>query len=207
MSGFLSCSGSRVADPILSRVQSSPAPTDSNAAAKVPLTNSTTANNSPASLSDSSIPKKFTLSQDSADDKYKDVVFNHEAHALQNYSPDGKSQIACAECHHTDQPKSALKPPLTTSERDVVMTFETWKTFTRKVSDCRACHFQDTNVPEDKEIPSIAKSGGGRKYLNNRNAYHTNCGDCHEAAAAARPELRKKAGFAPAIEGPGNCAI
>jgi hypothetical protein len=28
------------------------------------------------------------------------------------YSPDGKSPIACTECHHTDQPKSALKPPL-----------------------------------------------------------------------------------------------
>ena len=67
-------------------------------------------------------PKEVTLGKDSQSDKYGEVPFNHENHATKNYSVDGKSAIACTECHHTDQPASALKPPLKTSERDVVLT-------------------------------------------------------------------------------------
>src|SRR2546429_5452247 len=67
-------------------------------------------------------PKEVTLDKDSQSDKYGEVPFNHENHATKNYSVDGKSAIACIECHHTDQPASALKPPLKTSERDAVLT-------------------------------------------------------------------------------------
>src|SRR4051812_6241048 len=52
------------------------------------------------------IPKQFVLDQDAADPKGGPVTFNHDSHAFQNYSVDGKSPIACVECHHTDQPKS-----------------------------------------------------------------------------------------------------
>src|SRR5215210_6677956 len=97
-------------------------------------------------LSDSKdLPKKVTLGKDSTHDE-GEVAFDHETHSFKKYSPDGKTDISCAECHHTDQPKSALKPPLVSSERDVVMTFDTWKASSQKVTQCRECHFQDGNV-------------------------------------------------------------
>src|SRR2546429_7621134 len=67
-------------------------------------------------------PKEVTLDKDSQSDKYGEVPFNHENHATKTYSVDGKSAIACTECHHTDQPLSTLKSPWKPSERDVVLT-------------------------------------------------------------------------------------
>jgi len=148
---------------------------------------------------DKSIPKEFVLDQDAADPKGGPVTFNHDSHAFQNYSVDGKSKIACIECHHTDQPKSALKPPLLTSERDVALTFETWKASTQKVTHCRDCHFQAGNVPDDKEMPTVTYNTAGKSKtvdLDNQYAYHKNCNECHDAAAAARPDLKGKPGFA-----------
>ncbi len=152
----------------------------------------------PSQVLGQSIKKKFVLSQDSLSE-YGDSPFDHETHALKNYSPDGKSVIACIECHHTDQPKSALKPPLLTSERDVTLTLETWKTSKQKVSECRACHFQDGDVPDDKEMPTAVYTDGGKKTvkdLNNELAYHINCNTCHDAAFKLRPELKGRPGFA-----------
>lgn len=148
--------------------------------------------------SNKTMQKEFTLAKDSLSE-YGEAAFNHETHAFQKYSPDGKSAIACVECHHTDQPKSALKPPLLTSERDVTLTFETWQKSSQKVSKCRDCHFQEGNVPDDKEMPTAVYKEGDRettKNLNNELAYHINCNTCHDAAAALRPELKKKKGFA-----------
>lgn len=145
-----------------------------------------------ANVSDKKIPKDFTLGQDSFSE-YGEVAFDHDTHAFQKYSPDGKTVVGCVECHHTDQPKSALKPPLLTSERDVILTLATWQKSSQKVSSCRSCHFQDGEVPDDKEMPT-----DGTRELHNENAYHINCNTCHDAAAAARPELKKKKGFATA---------
>src|ERR1700716_1680004 len=64
-------------------------------------------------------PKEVVLDKDSQSDKYGDVAFNHENHTTKMYSIDGKSVLSCVECHHTDQPASALKAPLKTSEREV----------------------------------------------------------------------------------------
>src|SRR5687768_17509879 len=72
-------------------------------------------------------PKKVVLDKDSLDDKWGEVAFDHETHSLKNYNPDGKSVTSCAYCHHTDQPKESLKPPLVTSERNVVLTAEVLK--------------------------------------------------------------------------------
>ncbi len=141
--------------------------------------------------SDKTMKKEFTLAKDSLSE-YGEVAFNHNTHAFQNYSPDGKSAIGCVECHHTDQPKANLKPPLVTSERDVVLTFETWKASDKKVTECRACHFQEGSVPDGKEMPV----GAGGKELNNELAYHINCNTCHDQAAKLRPEVKKKPGFA-----------
>ncbi len=144
------------------------------------------------------IPKDFVLGRDSLTE-YGDVPFDHDTHAFKPYSPDGKSVVACVECHHTDQPKSALKPPLFTSERDVVLTFETWQASNQKVSECRSCHFQDGNVPDDKEMPTATYIERGKsvvKDLNNELAYHINCNTCHDEAAKLRPEVKGRPGFA-----------
>ncbi len=170
--------------------QTNPTPPPANAA---PAT-------TPPKSGDKTIPKEFTLSKDSLSE-YGESPFNHENHAFKPYSPDGKSVVGCTECHHTDQPKSALKPPLATSERTVALTHESWKTSAQKVNECRTCHFQAGNVPDDKTMPTATYTEGGKsvtKDMNNEIAYHINCNTCHDSAAAIRPELKKKAGFATA---------
>jgi hypothetical protein len=161
------------------------APTPANTAATAPAGNKT-------------MRKEFTLGQDSLSE-YGEVAFNHESHAFKPYSPDGKSVVGCVECHHTDQPKSALKPPLLTSERDVTLTFASWQASPQKVNECRHCHFQKDNMPDDKEMPTATYTEGGKsvtKDLDNELAYHINCNTCHDQAAALRPEVKKIPGFA-----------
>src|SRR2546425_7701091 len=60
-------------------------------------------------------PKKVKLDTNSLDDKWGEVAFDHETHSTKNYNPDGKTVTGCVVCHHTDQPKENLKPPLVTS--------------------------------------------------------------------------------------------
>lgn len=143
------------------------------------------------------IPKEFTLGTDSLDSQYGEVPFNHDNHAFMKYSPDGSSVMGCIECHHTDAPKSALKPPYVTSERDVVLTLDTWRASNQPVTHCRTCHFQQDNVPEGKTMPKTDKE------LDNRIAYHKNCNECHDEAARLRPNLKSKPGFATGKD----CAI
>jgi cytochrome c553 len=146
------------------------------------------------------MPKKVTLAKDSTDD-HGEVAFDHDSHSFKKYSPDGKTDISCAECHHTDQPSSALKPPLVLSERKETLTAESLKKAdAAPVKSCRTCHFQEGNVPEGKEMPSSTskddKGKATKKEVNNELAYHNNCNSCHDAAAKLRPELKKKPGFA-----------
>jgi hypothetical protein len=143
---------------------------------------------------------KLTLGKDSSSE-HGEVPFNHDTHSFNKYSPDGKTNIGCAECHHTDQPKSALTPPLVTSERTVTLTAEALKKAdAAPVKSCRTCHFQESNIPDGKEMPTIAtKDAKGKdemRELSNEVAYHNNCNTCHDAAAKIRPELKKKPGFA-----------
>ncbi len=176
------------------RAQAGPTPPANMAANATNSSNAnaaaTTAATPKPAAGDKSIPKTFTLAQDSASE-YGEVTFNHDSHAAGMYSPDGKAAVGCVECHHTDQPKSALKPPLVTSERDVALTMDSWKASTQKVNTCRSCHFQEGSVPDGKTMPAA-----GGKDLTNELAYHINCNSCHDAAAKLRPELKKKTGFA-----------
>ena len=147
---------------------------------------------------DKKIPKSFVLGKDSLSE-YGEAAFDHDTHAFKPYSPDGKSVVACIECHHTDQPKSAMKPPLVTSERNETLTMEVYQKTSQKVSGCRDCHFQEGNVPEGKVMPTATYTDTGSpktKNLNNELAYHINCNTCHDAAAKLRPEIKKKPGFA-----------
>ena len=150
------------------------------------------------------LPKKVTLSKDSQSDKYGEVAFDHDTHSFKPYSPDGKSIIGCAECHHTDQPESALKPPLKTSERKVVLTVEALKAPDAVgVKSCRACHLQ---VGDDsKEMPVITYAGKTTpSKLTNELSYHINCNTCHDAAIAARPDLKGKI---PGTNDCGKCHV
>src|SRR5438132_4310904 len=88
-------------------------------------------------------PKKLKLGTDSLDDKWGEIAFDHENHTIKNYSPDGKTTGTCVECHHTDQPKEKLTPPLVTSERNVVLTADVLKdAAAAPVKGCRSCHLQ-----------------------------------------------------------------
>ncbi len=145
------------------------------------------ANTSAASASGGkAIKKSFVLGSDSQSE-YGEAAFDHENHAFKNYSPDGKSVLGCVECHHTDQPKSALKPPLLTPERDEILTMAVFQKSSQKVKGCRDCHFQDGNLPDGKTMPTA-----NNKDLNNQLAYHLNCNTCHDAASKLRPDLKAK---------------
>lgn len=135
-------------------------------------------------------PTRVKLDSDSLDDKWGEVAFDHETHSVKKYNPDGASTTACTFCHHTDQPKESLKPPLTTSEREVVLSAEVLKDAAAKpVKACRQCHLQAGD--DSKQLPSITKDGKQVK-MDNEHAYHINCFECHDAAIKAKPELAQK---------------
>lgn len=208
---FLNDAGS---SSILAQVRPTPTPpananarVSANAAANTPAQKPAPAANAPvptqaAGGSDKKIPKTFTLGKDSQSE-HGEAPFDHDTHAFKMYSPDGKSAIGCVECHHTDQPKSALKPPLVTSEREVVLTLETWRASAQKVKECRSCHFQSGNVPDGATMPTATYEERGKqvtKDLNNELAYHINCNTCHDAAAKLRPEVKGRPGFATSTD-------
>lgn len=140
------------------------------------------------------LPKKVDLDKDSISDKWGTVAFDHETHSTKNYSPDGKTMITCVDCHHTDQPESALKPPLKKSERKVALTLEALKApDALGVKICRTCHLQVDGDPA--QIPKVTYPGADTPTkLTNDNAYHLNCEVCHDNAIKARPELKDKIG-------------
>lgn len=147
-------------------------------------TASNTSTTSTSTAGGKKIQKLFILGSDSLSEE-GEAPFDHENHAEKNYSPDGKSVVACIECHHTDQPKP--QPPLFTSERAEILTMAVYQKSSQKVSGCRDCHFQDGNVPEGKTMPTANK-----KDLNNELAYHINCNTCHDAAFKLRGDLKTK---------------
>ena len=135
-------------------------------------------------------PKKVKLDSDSLDDKWGEVAFDHETHSVRKYNPDGASVTPCTFCHHTDQPKDSLKAPLVTSERSVALTADVLKDAAAKpVKMCRACHLQAGD--DSKELPVVTKDGR-RVKMDNENAYHINCFECHDAAIKAKSELAAK---------------
>jgi hypothetical protein len=194
LAGLFIVSGADMA-AVLAQVAPKPTPTPTPAANPSPATTAAPTPAPAASPTGSGtgkkITKNFTLGKDSASE-HGDVPFDHETHAEGKYSPDGKSVIACVECHHTDQPKSALKLPLVTSERSVTLTMDVWRSSTQKVSECRTCHFQKGNIPDGKEMPVLDNG----QELDNEYSYHQNCNTCHDAAARLRPTLKGKKGFA-----------
>ena len=131
-------------------------------------------------------PKNVVLNQKPKTTKSPDkevVPFNHETHSLKNYSADLKSVPSCAECHHTDQPKSALKNGLVTSEREETLTTALLaKADAKPVKSCASCHSQAGTKPSGwPELVTFTRANGDEVELTNENAYHINCIECHES--------------------------
>lgn len=139
---------------------------------------------------------EYKLSTDSKKDKSKSLplTFSHLNHATKNYSIDGKTTIACIECHHTDQPaaEAAKHPPLKTADpadRTTSLTAETLKDPKNPVvRGCRECHAQEGDKPKFGDaIPEITYEGDtDPTVLTNEEAYHRNCNTCHDAATQQR---------------------
>jgi hypothetical protein len=138
-------------------------------------------------------PETIVLAKES---KLGQVTFKHTAHFTENRSADGKKPIACVECHHTAQPASeAVKhPPHKTvwpADRTTTLTAELLeKDSTVTVNLCTDCHARTETKPKlIPDIPKLKVEGGEELVLTNQQAFHRNCGGCHDEAVKARPDL------------------
>jgi len=116
----------------------------------------------------------YTLSKDGAE---KEVPFNHANHATKNYNVEGTAPIACAECHHTQKELTLA------NTKDI------------DVQECRSCHARDGEKPKVGDAIPTSKVEGNTDPTTwtNEEAYHRNCGDCHDAASTARKTVKAPA--------------
>ena len=135
--------------------------------------------------------KPIILAKDSDDPKSGELkpeaAFDHVKHStLPLYGPDGKTVAACVDCHHTDQPSSAIGF-LKKFERKEALTAAQLEASKEPVKSCRACHFQPSAEETDEYPPASVTYPADMKRppsgkLTNDIAYHLNCNTCHEAA-------------------------
>ncbi|HEY3037253.1 MAG TPA: cytochrome c3 family protein [Pyrinomonadaceae bacterium] len=130
--------------------------------------------------------------------KLGQVTFHHLDHITKNRSVDGTKPIACVECHHTAQPASeaAKHPPHKTAwpaDRTTTLTAELLEKdpTAPAVTICTDCHARaDTKPKLLPEIPQLKFEGSAEPtVLTNQQAFHRNCGDCHDAVVKARSDL------------------
>jgi len=129
--------------------------------------------------------------------KLGQVTFNHLDHITKNRSVDGTKSIACVECHHTAQPASeAVKhPPHKTvwpADRTTTLTAALLEKDPNAVGAvCRDCHARaDTKPKLLPEIPQVKFEGSAEPtIMTNQQAFHRNCGGCHDEVVKARPDL------------------
>ena len=127
--------------------------------------------------------------------KLGSVKFSHTDHVTKNRSVDGTKPIACVECHHTAQPaaEAAKHPPHKTAwpaDRTTTLTADLFEkdASAPPVTMCQDCHAR----AEEKSkllpaIPTIKLEGAAEPVvLNNQQAFHRNCGGCHDEVAKAR---------------------
>ena len=139
-------------------------------------------------------PETIVLGKDA---KLGQVTFNHLDHITKNRSADGTKQLACVECHHTAQTAAeALKhPPHKTVwpvDRTTTLTMELLdKDPTAVGAVCRDCHAKTETKPKLlAEIPQVKFEGADEPtVMTNQQAFHHDCGSCHDAAVKARPDL------------------
>jgi hypothetical protein len=138
-------------------------------------------------------PETIVLAKEA---KLGQVTFNHGDHITKNRSADGSKPIACVECHHTAQPaaEAAKMPPHKTAypaDRTTTLTLELLDKDANAVGAlCRDCHARaDTKPKLLPEIPVVKFEGAAEPtVMTNQQAFHHNCGDCHDQAAKAKPD-------------------
>jgi cytochrome c553 len=138
-------------------------------------------------------PETITLG---ADAKLGQIKFNHLDHITKNHSVDGTMQLACVECHHTAQPASeAVKhPPHKTAwpaDRTTTLTTDLIEKDPNALgAACRDCHARaDTKPKLLPEIPQVKFEGSAEStIMTNQQAFHRNCGGCHDEVAKKRPD-------------------
>jgi cytochrome c553 len=120
------------------------------------------------------------------------VKFSHIDHITKNRSVDGTKPIACVECHHTAQPLSeAVKhPPHKTvwpADRTTTLTADLFEKdpSAPPVNVCTDCHARAEEKPKLlPALPQIKVEGSAEPVvLNNQQAFHRNCGGCHDEVA------------------------
>jgi cytochrome c553 len=130
--------------------------------------------------------------------KLGSVSFSHVNHVTKNRNLAGTAPMACVECHHTAQPASdvAKHPPLKTAwpaDRTTTLTldlFEKEPTAPEMVV-CQDCHSRaDTKPKLLPELPQIKlEEGTALITLNNQQAFHRNCGGCHDEIVKNRKDM------------------
>lgn len=144
--------------------------------------------------SQTKMPETIVLAKEA---KLGQVTFNHMKHATEKRSPDGSSQLACVDCHHTAQPAAeAMKhPPHKTAwpaDRTTTLTADLLeKDAATVVNACTDCHARTDAKPKLlPEIPSVKFEGSAEPtVMTNQQAFHHNCGTCHDEVVKARPNL------------------
>lgn len=139
-------------------------------------------------------PETIVLAKEA---KLGPVAFNHMKHITEMRSPDGTKQIECVECHHTAQPAAeALKhPPHKTvwpADRTTTLTADLLeKDPSVTVVICTDCHARADQKPKLlPEIPRVKfEDAAEETTMNNQQAFHRNCGGCHDEVVKARPAL------------------
>ena len=139
-------------------------------------------------------PETIVLAKEA---KLGQVTFNHLKHITENRSADGAKPIACVDCHHTAQPVAeALKhPPHKTvwpADRTTTLTMELLEKDANAVGAiCTDCHARADAKPKLlPEIPKVKFEGSDEPTtMTNQQAFHRNCGGCHDEVVKARPNL------------------
>ncbi len=123
------------------------------------------------------------------------VKFSHTDHATKNRSVDGTKPIACVECHHTAQPatEAAKHPPHKTAwpaDRTTTLTADLFEKdpSAPPVNLCRDCHARaDEKSKLLPALPQIKVEGSAEPVtLNSQQAFHRNCGGCHDEIAKTK---------------------
>ena len=129
--------------------------------------------------------------------KLGQVTFNHLDHITKNRNVDGTKPILCVECHHTAQPAAeAVKhPPHKTAwpaGRTTTLSVELLEKDPNAIGAvCRDCHARADAKPKLlPEIPQVKFEGSAEPtIMTNQQAFHRNCGGCHDEVMKARPDL------------------
>lgn len=137
-------------------------------------------------------PETMVLAKEA---KLGQVTFNHLKHFTENRSADMSKPAACVDCHHTAQPatEAAKRPPHKTAwpaDRTTTLTLDLLeKDPSTVVAKCSECHARTGEKPKlMAEIPKVNLEGNAEPtVMNNQQAFHHACGDCHDAAAKAKP--------------------